>query len=307
MGKRLNNALVGLFVIVLGLVWMGVTLWLALGDYRTQYTTYRVYLDESVSGLYLDAPVKYRGVDVGKVTGIALNPEVPDQVELTLDVASTTPIREDTLAELDVQGLTGIAFVELKGGSLDAPVLKAEEGQEYPVIRSAPSFFERLDMSGTELMGNLNVLVSNLARLLDADGRQSLRQIIANIDAVTGTLAARKAELGRMVEDSAGLAETGARAAARVEPLLEQLEKTARSFELMADKVALASESINRYVVSSGSGVQQFSRQTLPELGSLIGELRTLTDTLKGVSEKLEDDPRALLYGRELEVPGPGE
>jgi phospholipid/cholesterol/gamma-HCH transport system substrate-binding protein len=307
MGKRLSNALVGLFVIVLGLVWMGVTLWLALGDYRTQYTTYRVYLDESVSGLYLDAPVKYRGVDVGKVTGIALNPEVPDQVELTLDVASTTPIREDTLAELDVQGLTGIAFVELKGGSLEAPVLEAREGQEYPVIRSAPSFFERLDMSGTELMGNLNVLVSNLARLLDADGRQSLRQIIANVDAVTGTLAARKAEIGRMVADSAGMADSGARAAARLEPLLDQLEETARSFEVMADKVALASESINSYVVSSGSGVQAFSRQTLPELGALIGELRTLTDTLRGVSEKLEDDPRALLYGRELEVPGPGE
>lgn len=307
MGKRLSNALVGVFVIALGLVWMGVTLWLALGDYSTHYTTYRVYLDESVSGLYLDAPVKYRGVDVGKVTGIALNPDVPDQVELTLDVVSTTPIREDTLAELAVQGLTGIAFVDLKGGSLEAPVLAAKEGEEYPVIRSAPSFFERLDMSGTELMGNLNVLISNLAKLLDAEGRQALRQIIANVDAVTGTLAARRAELGRMVEDGARLMDTGAQAAARMEPLLAQLEKTAQSFETMADNVALASESLNRYVVGSGGGVEQFSRQTLPELGSLVGELRTLTDTLKGVSEKLEEDPRALLYGRQIEAPGPGE
>lgn len=307
MGKRLSNALVGVFVIALGLVWMGVTLWLALGDYSTHYITYRVYLDESVSGLYLDAPVKYRGVDVGKVTGIALNPDVPDQVQLTLDVNATTPIREDTLAELAVQGLTGIAFVDLKGGSLDAPVLAAKEGEEYPVIRSAPSFFERLDMSGTELMGNLNLLVTNLAKLLDTDGRRSLRQILANIDAVTGTLAARKAELGRMLENGARLADTGAQAAVRMEPLLAQLEKTAASFETMADRVALASESLNRYVVGSGGGVEQFSRQTLPELGSLVGELRTLTDTLRGVSEKLEEDPRALLYGRELETPGPGE
>lgn len=307
MGKRVNNALVGVFVIVLGLVWMGVTLWLALGDYTTQYTTYHVYLDESVSGLYLDAPVKYRGVDVGKVTGIALNPDVPDQVQLTLDVVASTPIREDTLAELAVQGLTGIAFVDLKGGSLEAPVLTAEEGEEYPVIRSAPSFFTRLDVSGTELMGNLNVLVSNLARLLDAEGRQALRQIIANIDAVTGTLAARKAEIAGMVENGARLMDSGAQAAARVEPLIAQLEATARSFEVMAERVAAASENLNRYVESSGGGVQQFSRQTLPELGTLVGELRTLTDTLKGVGEKLEDDPRALLYGRELEMPGPGE
>jgi phospholipid/cholesterol/gamma-HCH transport system substrate-binding protein len=307
MGKRLNNALVGVFVIALGLVWMGVTLWLALGDYTTHYTTYRVYLDESVSGLYLDAPVKYRGVDVGKVTGIALNPDVPDQVELTLDVVSTTPIREDTLAELAVQGLTGIAFVDLKGGSLESPVLTAKEGEEYPVIKSAPSFFERLDMSGTELMGNLNVLISNLAKLLDAEGRQTLRQIIANIDAVTGTLAARRAEFAGMVENGARLMDTGAKAAARAEPLIAQLEATAQSFEDMAERVADASENLNRYVVGSGGSVEQFSRQTLPELGSLVGELRTLTDTLKGVGEQLEEDPRALLYGRELEVPGPGE
>ena len=307
MGKRLNNALVGVFVIVLGLVWMGATLWLALGDYTKHYITYQVYLDESVSGLYLDAPVKYRGVDVGKVTGIKLNPAVPDQVQLTLDVEANTPIREDTLAELAVQGLTGIAFVDLKGGSLDTPILTAHEGQEYPVIRSAPSFFERLDMSGTELMGNLNVLISNLAHLLDAEGRQSLRQIIANVNAVTGTLAARKTELGKMVEDGARLMESGAAASQRIEPLLAQLQETARSFEAMAEKVAAASESLDRYVVGSGSGVQQFSRQTLPEMGALVGELRTLADSLQGISERLEEDPRALIYGRELEAPGPGE
>lgn len=307
MGKRLNNAFVGIFVIVLGLVWVAITLWLALGDYSTQYTTYRVYLDESVSGLYVDAPVKYRGVDVGKVTGIELNPEIPDQVQLTLDVVSNTPIREDTLAELAVQGLTGVAFVDLKGGSLESPILVAKDDQEYPVIRSAPSFFERLDMSSTELMGSINVLVNNLAKLLDAQGRQSLRQIIANIDAVTTTLAARKHELGQAVVDGARLMKNSAAASDRLEPLLAQLHETAQSFETMADKVAAASGSLNRYVDSSGSGVQQFSRQTLPEMGALISELRTLADTLKGVSEKLEDDPRALLYGNELEMPGPGE
>lgn len=307
MGKRLNNAFVGLFVIVLGLVWMGVTLWLALGDYTKHYTTYRVYLDESVSGLYLDAPVKYRGVDVGKVTGIELNPEVPDQVQLTLDVVSNTPIREDTLAELAVQGLTGIAFVDLKGGSLESPELTAKEGEKYPVIRSAPSFFERLDMSGTELMGNLNVLVGNLARLLDAGGRQSLGQIMENINAVTSTLAARRNELDQALVNGARLMENSAKAAERLDPLLARLQETAQSFRIMADRVAAASESLNRYVVGSGSGVEQFSRQTLPEVGTLVGELRTLADTLKGVSEQIENDPRALLYGRGLEAPGPGE
>ncbi len=307
MGKRLNNALVGVFVIVFGAAWVAVTLWLALGDLAIQYTTYRVYMNESVSGLYLDAPVKYRGVDVGKVTAIELNPAVPGQVQLTLDVIATTPIHEDTVAQLAAQGLTGIAFVDLKGGSLDSPMLTAKGGEEYPVIRSSPSFFARLDMTSTELITNLNVMVNSLAKLMDADGRKSLKEIIESVHAVTTTLAGRKQEIDQGLLDAAAMLENSAAASERLEPLLVQLDETAQSFESMADRVGEASVSLNRYVESSGTGVQQFSQQTLPEVGVLISELRTLADSLRAVSERLEDDPRALLYGSALEAPGPGE
>jgi phospholipid/cholesterol/gamma-HCH transport system substrate-binding protein len=307
MARRLNNALVGLFVIVLGLIWLGISLWLALGDYSVQYTTYRVYIDESVSGLYLDAPVKYRGVEVGKVTHIELNPEVPDQVQLTLDVVSNTPIRIDTVAELSVQGLTGIAFVDLKGGSLDAPLLEAAKDQEYPVINSAPSFFARLDTSGTELVANVNVVANRLGRLLDAESGESIKGLLANLNTLSGTLAQRSAEIDQAVLDSARMLENGAAASAQLSRLLEQATTTAAAFENMANRVAAASDSLERYVAGSGSGVQQFSQQTLPELGSLVSELRVLADSLRAVSEKLAEDPRVLLYGNQLDAPGPGE
>jgi phospholipid/cholesterol/gamma-HCH transport system substrate-binding protein len=264
-------------------------------------------MDESVSGLYLDAPVKYRGVDVGKVTGIDLNPDVPDQVQLTLDVISTTPIREDTQAQLAVQGLTGIAFVDLKGGSLDAPLLKAKDDEYYPVIQSAPSFFARLDMSGTELLANLNVMVGSLVKLMDVEGRKSLSEIIASIHTITTTVAKRQQEIDQGMLNAARMLEHGAQATERLEPLLAQLDETAKSFQVMAERLGETSERVNRYVEGSGTGVQQFSQQTLPAVGALVSEVRTLADILKGVSEKLEDDPRALLYGSSLEVPGPGE
>ena len=307
MGRRVSNALVGLFVIVFGAAWVAITLWLALGDLSIQYTTYHVYMDESVSGLYLDAPVKYRGVDVGKVTGIDLNPDVPDQVQLTLDVISTTPIREDTLAELAVQGLTGIAFVDLKGGSLDAPVLRAKDNEYYPVIQSAPSFFARLDTSGTELMANLNVMVDSLVKLLDANGRKSLSEIIANIHTITETVANRQQEIDQGMVNAARILENSAAATERLEPLMAQMDETAQSFQAMAERVGETTERVNHYVAGSGTGVQHFSQQTLPAVGALVSELRTLADILKGVSEKLEDDPRAFLYGNTLEAPGPGE
>lgn len=307
LNRRVNHALVGLFVIVFGAAWVAITLWLALGDYSTHYRTYRVYLDESVAGLYLDAPVKYRGVEVGKVTRIELNPDVPDQVQLTLDVVSSTPIRVDTRAELVAQGLTGIAFVDLKGGSLESPLLEAATGEEYPVIKSSPSFFARLDMSGSELIANLNAIADRLVQLLDSRGRQSIMSILSDVSDITSTIAGRRKEIDQGMVNMAKLLDNAARASENLQPALAQASETAQAFRTMADKVSALSDGLNRYVSGSGPGVRQFSNQTLPEVGSLITELRALAESLRTVSGKLEEDPRVLLYGNQLEAPGPGE
>lgn len=307
MEKQINHAMVGLFVILLGAAWLAISLWLALGDFSVQYQTYRMYLDESVSGLYLDAPVKYRGVEIGKVSEISLNPDVSGQVQLTLDIESSAPIKEDTIAVLTLQGLTGIAFVDLTGGSQESPSLQVQQGADYPVIQTGPSFFSRLDTSGTELMANLNVLVNGLARVVDVGGEQTLREILENIRKITAALAGRRTELEHSVRDAARLLESGALAAEQLPVVLTQVEETAQAFEAMAASVGAASESINIYVEHSGAGVQQFSQQTLPEFGTLISELHRLADTLQGIGSRLEDDPRVLMYGRDLEMPGPGE
>ena len=96
-------------------------------------------------------------------------------------------------------------------------------------------------------------------------------------------------------------------ASEKLAPLLVQIDTTAQSIEAMAEQISLAGGSLNRYIDSSGSGVTQFSQQTLPELGSLVRELRRLANTLQHVGEKIEDDPRAILFGSELQQPGPGE
>ena len=307
MEKKINYALVGLFVIVLAATWLAISLWLALGDFSTQYTTYHVYMDESVSGLYMEAPVKYRGVEIGRVKQIKLNPTVPDQVQLTLDIESSVPIREDTIAVLTVQGMTGIAFVDLTGGSLGSPWLEARDDQFYPVIQSGPSFFSRLDMSGTRLVENLNVLAHSLSEVLNEEGTQALSETLVNINKITRAFANRQAEMEQSIVSAATLLENGAQASDQFSALLLQLGATVKSFDHMAVTLSKTGDNINRYVTDSGAGVQQFSQQTLPELGALISELRRLADTLRGIGQNLEDDPRVLIYGRDLEMPGPGE
>jgi len=148
MEEKVNFAVVGVFVLLLSAAFIGAVLWLSSGvSYRTSYDIYQTYMKESVSGLNLNASVRYRGVEVGRVRKIALAPGNVEQVQLTLAIESGTPIKTDTVAILQTQGLTGIAFVELLGGSRDAPVLQAQAGQPYPVIDTGPSLMVRLDAS----------------------------------------------------------------------------------------------------------------------------------------------------------------
>ena len=180
MEPKVNYAIVGLFVVLLASALTGVALWLGKGEYRKTYDRYYAYMTESVSGMSVNSPVKYRGVDVGRVKEILLNPEDPEEVRLTIDILRGTPVKEDTLAVLDTQGLTGLAFVNLAGGSRESPTLIAKEGQEYPAIKTGPSLLYRLDEALTKLLadkaitrllGDSTGLIDD-ARIYDLQGRR---------------------------------------------------------------------------------------------------------------------------------------
>ena len=108
----MNYAAVGGFVLILGAVLISVALWLASGGaWQKKYQLYLAVEDESVAGLNLNATVKYNGVDVGKVRAISLDHNNPNRVNLLFAIEQGTPIKEDTIAVLKTQGLTGIAYV----------------------------------------------------------------------------------------------------------------------------------------------------------------------------------------------------
>src|SRR3954463_15897109 len=118
MDSKVNYAAVGVFVIGLGAALVAPILWLAAGgELHKKVDLYQSLSNESVAGLNVNAPVKYRGVDVGKVKDIQLVPDNPQQVQIVYAIDRGTPIKADTIATLTTQGLTGIAFVELSGGS----------------------------------------------------------------------------------------------------------------------------------------------------------------------------------------------
>jgi len=315
METKVNLTVVGLFVLVLGAAGIAAVLWLGSGRLsQRQYGTYLAYFTESVSGLNLHAPVRFRGVAVGSVREISLDPSNPERVRLVLEVEQGTPVKEDSVAILGVQGLTGLAYVELSGGTRNSPELRARPDEPHPVIRTGPSLMRRLDTAGTTLLANLDESTRRVSDLLDQETRATLRATVADLHQVTRAFARRSADLEVMVASTAALTRNGAEASAAFPRLVERFERSAAAVERMAESMAAAGtsarttlEGVGRAASGTSGAIQWLEDETLPEVGLLVLELRALTTSLGRVSSELERNPGLLLQGRAAAPAGPGE
>jgi phospholipid/cholesterol/gamma-HCH transport system substrate-binding protein len=304
MEEKVNFVVVGLFVLVLSAGLIGGVLWFSSGEsYRKAYDTYLTYMSESVSGLNLNAPVSYRGVEVGRVQKIALAPGNVELVQLTLGIERGTTVKVDTVAVLQTQGLTGLAFVELTGGKRDSPLLQRQTNEEYPVINSAPSLIKRLDSSVTALLTNLNRTSENFNSLMDEDNRSAVKTVLANIKVISRTLAERSVAIDTSLTNAARTLENTARLSNELPQLVQRVQRSADAFDRMANELARAGRSTS----SALDGTRQFTDETLPEIHQLTLELRDLTNSLRRVSGGLEQNPSVLLYGKPAAKRGPGE
>lgn len=306
METKVNYTIVGLFVVLLFGALVAGILWLSgAAQYRKHYDTYLAYMKESVAGLNLNAPVKYRGVEVGRVKRISL--DHGERVRLELDIEHDTPIKENTVAVLRVQGLTGIAQVELSGGSREAPDLKAKSGEKYPVIKTGPSLLMRLDTAVTDLLSSLNRVSVGLSAVLDEDNRRAFRSMMADMATLTATLAARKEAIDASMQGAARTMDNTAKASAELPQLIERMSKSAAALEKMANDTSRASVAVNKTVKDVSGGVTQIVEGVVPELESAVVEMRELSASLKRVSEEVERSPNMLLLGKQPVERGPGE
>ncbi len=308
MEAKFNYAAVGVFVLILGAALIGGILWLSSGGAaRKVYDTYYAFMDESVSGLSLDAPVRYRGVEVGRVRRIALAPDNIEHVRLTLEIERGTPVKVDTVATLRTQGLTGIGYIELSKGRQDSPPLLPQPGERHPVIRSAPSLLVRLDAAVTTLLTNVNRSSENINALTDEDNRRAIAQALADLAAVSRAMAARSADIDSGLASAARAMENTARLTGEMSRLVERVERSADAFDRMSNGVAATAANVNNTLDGVRVGARKLADETQPEVQLLVTELRDLTGSLRRFSEQLERNPSVLLYGNPAAKRAPGE
>jgi phospholipid/cholesterol/gamma-HCH transport system substrate-binding protein len=308
MDDKVNYTAVGAFVLVLGAVLVAAVLWLAagLGGQRS-VNAYQAVIQESVAGLSVDAPVKYLGVDVGKVDRIEIDPQNSRQVRLRFLIERGTPIKQDSLAVLKTQGLTGIAYIELNGGSPGSLPLLAGPDGVAPTIPFKLSLGARLENVLTSVLANVDRVSTTLNAVFDSDNRLALKATLTDIAALSHSLAAQRGAMSAAVADAARTAHLTAQAAVHFGPTLDDIARAASGVDAMATRAGDASTRAARAADAAASGVAQLGGETLPELARLMGEVEQLAASLRLLSEQTTQSPSSLLVGRPPAVPGPGE
>jgi phospholipid/cholesterol/gamma-HCH transport system substrate-binding protein len=202
METKVNYAIVGAFVLVLLSAMIVSIIWLSAGFAEVDNTTYKVYMEESVSGLNIESPVEFNGVGVGSVSKIYLDKTNPHHVILHLAIRSRTPISQGTRATLNIRGLTGNAYIALRDKGDDLRPLIIKKDERYPVILTSPSLLFRLDGALNELVTDLHQVSTSVNALLGPTNQQSIQKTLANLKAITDAFAGNQQYIKTIFKNS---------------------------------------------------------------------------------------------------------
>jgi phospholipid/cholesterol/gamma-HCH transport system substrate-binding protein len=303
METRANYVLVGAFVLALIAAAFGFVIWLARVDLEHEPQTYLVYFTGSVSGLQIGSEVQYRGVPVGRITDIRIDPQNIERIRVQLELNEGTPVKSDTYATLGLQGITGVAYIQLKGGTQNGHDLVAQGKDDYPVIPSRPSGLEQVLEKAPELLERAIVISERLEQLLSEKNINGISASIDNISTTTQILANRTKQIDQAITD-------GAEAVASLRKLTMDLSKDAGNLTASAqeafkdakkalDAFGKVADNMQAVVSENRPALRDFSQTGLYEFTQFISEARTLIVNLSRLSAQLERDPAQFLFGNQ--------
>jgi len=303
MYSRVNYTIVGIFVLLFGAGMVWFAFWLAKYGLEEEFNTYRLEMKESIAGLSIDSSVKLRGVDVGKVSKMQINPKNIEMVEVFVNIMKGIPIKEDMVAHTQMFGVTGLLSIEIDGGTNTAKTLIPTK--EYiPLIKTQPSFLSKLTGDIGGVSGKLEDLLVQSEKLLSDRNIETMEDILDNTEKVT----ARAEELEE-----------------KVIVTLEELNTVLKEFRISMDKVTTDFSDIKKVTVPTIDRLMEtstnFNRVTLKVeksiergdynlqkiLEPMLIDIDILLGQLNDMSRSIENNPSDLLFKSRKSIRGPGE
>ncbi|SEI61217.1 phospholipid/cholesterol/gamma-HCH transport system substrate-binding protein [Allopseudospirillum japonicum] len=311
MQARVNYTLVGAFVLA-GITLLSAILWWLLYDrQQIPMLPYDTYMYESVSGLNPKAPVKYKGVQVGYVERISLDKTKFDRVHLRLHIEKDVTLTEDTSATLATQGITGLAYVELSGGSHFSPALMSSDKQ-VAEIPSRPSKLMEINHALSSLFAQfallserLDTLALQMSDLLKESNRQEFARILQNTQALL-------TELRGLTQDTRQF--TNQELRVQLDTLLTSVTQLAESsrHELAQTRQNLtqaltAIQADTQQLAATWTKTGQSAQGVSRDVSQSLAQITPLVQQLQNLVKSLEARPNQVVFGKPRPALGPGE
>ena len=294
METRSNYVMVGAVTVALLAGVLLFTVWLAgLSNKATK--CYDIYFAQAVGGLNKGSSVTFSGVPVGQIQKISLMPSRPEFVWVRITVDEQTPVLQGTTAQIKGVGFTGVSEIQLDGAARGSPPISQAGPQGCPVIPSSTSGLGALLNSAPELVERLQRLTERLTELLNDQNQNAIADILENIRATTDVLRERAPEMADAISDVRIAARNAGIAAENIGALssntnrlgVEEGRPAAQDLRKAIASVQQATDNLDAMISDARPGVQNFSKSTLPEANRLVREMRELTASLKGVSDRI--------------------
>ena len=221
METRASYIAVGAFVLVLVLGLVGFVIWVGKFQGEEQFARYDILFSGSVTGLQVDGTVRYRGIPVGRIVDIRIDPGSIEKIRVTIEIKADTPVRTDTEASIELQGITGVTYVLLKGGKQESASLPVTMKPPYSEIKSIPSKLEKLFESAPDLLSKATFLIDRVTLLFNDENEKNISETLANLRALSERFSKGGGNLDAMLE-------SGKSALAKIDSMSTELEGLAK-------------------------------------------------------------------------------
>lgn len=310
MENRAHALAAGFFTLVLGAALAAVGLWFSKDDLKL--VPFILTTTTSVNGLKVEAPVRYRGVDVGRVEQIRIDPANAGRVQIRIGVQEDTPITTGTYAQLGFQGVTGLAYVHLNEDGKSAEKVKSSARQPAR-IRMKPSLMD----DGENLFAAFGEIADQVKTLLNEENQKNVRRTLAGLEEVTqrASAATKKLEpslaaMPGLIGEARGLAADARASVKKADELIASTNQLALKLDGRVDTFNRVSESADRVGISAdevGASARTVSEDMVPRMNALTDELSRDTRALGRVINNLGEQPQSVVFGAPPGKPGPGE
>ncbi|MBZ7961091.1 MlaD family protein [Campylobacter molothri] len=295
MENRVNYFFVGIFIFGLFFASLAFILWLGGYSKKESFKYYEIYTQESVAGLGIKAPVRLLGVEVGSVEKISIEERDNLGVKILIKVKKNTPIKQDTYATLQLQGITGLKFIQLQGGSKESPEL-INHNKKPPVIQFKESFLATIDKQSEHIFSLVKTADLKTKELLNEQNLKNLGLILNNLAQISSHLNKNSQKMSQNITD----------ASFKLGQMADNISFTAKNFNEILKSVKETTIALNSFVKKADSKIDSYDdlKQNIDQNLELLNKVLLESDIL---IKNLQRSPSDILFKQEKPQLGPGE